>query len=47
MENLYNEEQKLLKKLVEAEKDKDYESATAIKRTLDRINDEMKEIEDE
>lgn len=43
MDNLYKEEQKLLKRLTES---KSKEQRDAIKRTIGRINDEMKEIEE-
>ncbi|MGY0693001.1 hypothetical protein ACW2QC_09460 [Virgibacillus sp. FSP13] len=43
MENLYKEEQKLLDKLVNS---KSREQQEAIKRTIGRINEEMRSIED-
>ncbi|SET84352.1 hypothetical protein SAMN05216389_1387 [Oceanobacillus limi] len=47
MSDLYKEEQKLLNKLVESENDPDKEYQNAVKRTIGRINDEMKEVEEE
>lgn len=43
---LYKQEQKLLIKLVESEGTTNKEYQGALKRTIGRINDEMKQIED-
>lgn len=45
-EKIYLEEQRLLKKLVESEGTTDKEYQGALKRTIGRINDEMKQIEE-